>query len=263
MVVIIDDRADVWEWSPNLVKVIPCEYGYDRGMLCVTEMRLIDDFFVGIGDINSAFLPKVQPLTPVIPPPPTTADPSGPEPTPAALDADDDDESDESEDLLESEAPSSPAVEDEFAELAKDEMLTRNTLALEAQFEERPLAKEQEKLEKTAEEVVDNSEQQSSEAEPAQNGDASSDAEKREKPVRKALLKNDDIELTRVRKVRRIPLSHTDIHLSGTIRSWNSYTNSSTLHTPRKMKTRLPRRSRRSTMSKYVLKNITISPAQY
>ena len=25
MVVIIDDRADVWEWSPNLVKVIPCE----------------------------------------------------------------------------------------------------------------------------------------------------------------------------------------------------------------------------------------------
>lgn len=26
MVVIIDDRADVWEWSPNLVKVVPCKY---------------------------------------------------------------------------------------------------------------------------------------------------------------------------------------------------------------------------------------------
>lgn len=26
MVVIIDDRADVWEWSPNLLKVIPCAY---------------------------------------------------------------------------------------------------------------------------------------------------------------------------------------------------------------------------------------------
>jgi len=25
MVVIIDDRADVWEWSPNLIKVIPCK----------------------------------------------------------------------------------------------------------------------------------------------------------------------------------------------------------------------------------------------
>lgn len=24
MVVIIDDRADVWDGSPNLVKVIPC-----------------------------------------------------------------------------------------------------------------------------------------------------------------------------------------------------------------------------------------------
>lgn len=24
MVVVIDDRADVWEWCPNLVKVIPC-----------------------------------------------------------------------------------------------------------------------------------------------------------------------------------------------------------------------------------------------
>ena len=42
MVVIIDDRADVWDWSYNLVKV--------RAF----------DFFQGIGDINSAFLPKKQ-----------------------------------------------------------------------------------------------------------------------------------------------------------------------------------------------------------
>lgn len=40
MVVIIDDRADVWKWSPNLIKVTPY------------------DFFVGIGDINSSFLPQ-------------------------------------------------------------------------------------------------------------------------------------------------------------------------------------------------------------
>ena len=25
MVVVIDDRADVWDWSPNLVKVVPCK----------------------------------------------------------------------------------------------------------------------------------------------------------------------------------------------------------------------------------------------
>jgi len=40
MVVIIDDRGDVWKWSTNLIKV----NAYD--------------FFVGVGDINSSFLPK-------------------------------------------------------------------------------------------------------------------------------------------------------------------------------------------------------------
>lgn len=42
MVVIIDDRGDVWKWSANLVRVTPFS------------------FFVGIGDINSSFLPKQQ-----------------------------------------------------------------------------------------------------------------------------------------------------------------------------------------------------------
>lgn len=42
MVVIIDDRADVWSWCPNLVKVYPF------------------DFFVGIGDINGSFLPSID-----------------------------------------------------------------------------------------------------------------------------------------------------------------------------------------------------------
>lgn len=26
MVVIIDDRGDVWEYSPNLVSVVPCQF---------------------------------------------------------------------------------------------------------------------------------------------------------------------------------------------------------------------------------------------
>jgi RNA polymerase II subunit A C-terminal domain phosphatase len=42
MVVIIDDRGDVWKWNANLIRVIPF------------------DFFFGIGDINSSFLPKKQ-----------------------------------------------------------------------------------------------------------------------------------------------------------------------------------------------------------
>lgn len=45
MVVIIDDRADVWPYNrPNLIKVHPF------------------DFFTGIGDINSSFLPKREEL---------------------------------------------------------------------------------------------------------------------------------------------------------------------------------------------------------
>ncbi|KAI9738173.1 MAG: Carboxy-terminal domain (CTD) phosphatase [Cirrosporium novae-zelandiae] len=55
MVVIIDDRGDVWNWSHNLIKVNPY------------------DFFVGIGDINSSFLPKRPTLRP------------SPKPVPVAL----------------------------------------------------------------------------------------------------------------------------------------------------------------------------------
>ncbi|KAF2835652.1 hypothetical protein M501DRAFT_987980 [Patellaria atrata CBS 101060] len=51
MVVIIDDRGDVWNWSHNLIKVTAY------------------DFFVGIGDINSSFLPKRDPLPPMLKPP--------------------------------------------------------------------------------------------------------------------------------------------------------------------------------------------------
>ncbi|KAG6041506.1 hypothetical protein E4U41_003809 [Claviceps citrina] len=47
MVVIIDDRADVWPRNrPNLIKVVPY------------------DFFKGIGDINSSFLPKRTDILP-------------------------------------------------------------------------------------------------------------------------------------------------------------------------------------------------------
>ena len=51
MVVIIDDRADVWPRNrPNLIKVTPY------------------DFFKGVGDINSSFLPKQEQLIPPAPP---------------------------------------------------------------------------------------------------------------------------------------------------------------------------------------------------
>ena len=49
MVVIIDDRGDVWSWIENLIKVTPF------------------DFFIGIGDINASFLPKRQEVSQLAP----------------------------------------------------------------------------------------------------------------------------------------------------------------------------------------------------
>ncbi|CAK5280408.1 unnamed protein product [Mycena citricolor] len=140
MVVIIDDRADVWQWSPNLVKVVPY------------------DFFVGIGDINSSFLPKIEPLTP-----PTS---SAPLPDPD---------------------PPEPSTPEEVArkEQADKDLLAKNTMALEAQVEERPLAKKQEQL-KVSHESHE------------QNGSKEEPASLPAPQLKEALLKNDDHELERL-----------------------------------------------------------------
>ncbi|KAH9897828.1 hypothetical protein C8Q73DRAFT_788059 [Cubamyces lactineus] len=192
MVVIIDDRADVWEWSPNLVKVVPY------------------DFFVGIGDINSAFLPKLEPLVPVAPPPPppVMADPSlvtSEVEAEVELDGEDDDDDDEDdlEDVIASDSPSSPGEDERLAEIEKNEILSRNTQALEAQVEERPLAKKQEELQETANGDSTSADQPATGVAPATNGsDPSAEQKpKRERHVRKALLKNDDTELERVKKI--------------------------------------------------------------
>ncbi|KAI0639989.1 hypothetical protein C8Q77DRAFT_1083965 [Trametes polyzona] len=205
MVVIIDDRADVWEWSPNLVKVIPY------------------DFFVGIGDINSAFLPKLEPLTPVLPtPPPAAADatPADDETAVDAEDEDDDDEEDLEEDMVESsDGPSSPVEDGALTEIEKNEILTRNTEALEAQVEERPLAKKQEELQEEASAAAGEAATSAAPApgstteaaaaptttngdSPQQTGSGSEQPQpKKERPVRKALLKNDDTELARVKQI--------------------------------------------------------------
>jgi RNA polymerase II subunit A-like phosphatase len=41
MVVVIDDRADVWEWSPNLVKVVPCKFAYPKTDIHVYVLTLV------------------------------------------------------------------------------------------------------------------------------------------------------------------------------------------------------------------------------
>uniref|UniRef100_A0A0W0FMF3 protein-serine/threonine phosphatase n=1 Tax=Moniliophthora roreri TaxID=221103 RepID=A0A0W0FMF3_MONRR len=175
MVVIIDDRADVWEWSPNLIKVIPY------------------DFFVGIGDINSAFLPKLEPLTAATSPPST---PSSTSTTSTKVGG------------LTPEPVGEPP--DESPQTSKEAMITRNSLALEAQVEERPLAKRQEALQDPSkgsqpkpndQAVADPSSTTSSGAEGNKEQVESAAEAKPEKIPRKALLKNDDTELDRINKL--------------------------------------------------------------
>ncbi|KAL0575242.1 CTD phosphatase Fcp1 [Marasmius crinis-equi] len=178
MVVIIDDRADVWEWSPNLIKVVPYE------------------FFVGIGDINSAFLPKLEPLTAATPQP--TTPPPKPSESPEALTPD----------------PLGPTQAEDPDRVSKEVMITQNSLALEAQVEERPLAKRQEELQDVPAPVENKAPEastasvgsaeappQDENAEQGKNAPSTNALVKVEKTPRKALLKNDDRELDRVKSL--------------------------------------------------------------
>ncbi|KZP28980.1 hypothetical protein FIBSPDRAFT_947374 [Athelia psychrophila] len=181
MVVIIDDRADVWEWSPNLVKVVPY------------------DFFVGIGDINSTFLPKLDPITAGAPPPnggpsfrPSSAPSTAPAPSESSAAA----------------VPTSAIARDEERERGAQEtkqMVAANSVVLEAQLEERPLAKKQEALldggDASASAEAAPPEAASSEDKGKAKQKAEAEPKLPEKAVRKALLKNDDAELQRVRKI--------------------------------------------------------------
>ncbi|KAJ2918420.1 hypothetical protein MD484_g2018, partial [Candolleomyces efflorescens] len=167
MVVIIDDRADVWEWSPNLVKVIPY------------------DFFVGIGDINSNFLPKVDPST--LAPAPAPA----PTPTPSTVDSPPASDGDNTSADVNGDTTK--------AEAEVNVLLNENNAALDAQLEERPLAKKEKELQEHEEE------EEIKQAQPPDKAKATAEPSV---PTahdhhhhRKALLKNDDTELQRVGKL--------------------------------------------------------------
>lgn len=137
MVVIIDDRGDVWKWNDNLVKVRPY------------------DFFVGIGDINSMFLPKKQEFPTATAE--TNADAMKPELT-----------------IEEKEEEKEEAIAEEIADPTKagqmstleqliimstgtDQQLQTSQLdkAIEAQKEDRPLARKQELQDKIDEKAAE------------------------------------------------------------------------------------------------------------
>lgn len=128
MVAIIDDRGDVWQWESNLIKVVPY------------------NFFVGIGDINSTFLPKKNSQL---------TGPSKKRKAIARLEAQQDVESDDSsfEKTTETESlsPIERIVEMAGGEgntsLLKEQSITR-IQSIEKQQNDRPLAKLQHNLEK-------------------------------------------------------------------------------------------------------------------
>lgn len=161
---------------------------------------ITDDFFVGIGDINSAFLPKLQPLTPAGSPGPSVVAPGTPSTagsTPASTTVAPS-EAPSSETTVTSESPGPPASADfssDEQEEIRDQEILANTLALEAQVEERPLAKKQEQLLETSE-----GDKTTAPSDVASSPSAGAQ-EPKEKHIRKALLKNDDRELSRVQRV--------------------------------------------------------------
>ncbi|OCF39097.1 hypothetical protein I317_07121 [Kwoniella heveanensis CBS 569] len=172
MVVVIDDRSDVWADCPNLVKVVPY------------------DFFIGIGDINSAFLPKSN----KVPPPPSStataaSTPSLPHSTIPASPA-----------SAESTPPPATPVDEPSVE---DELLLK-TKMLDEVSESRPLAKMQEALEGDADQtkgiaLSDNKKNGNGEAqeEPAKTPTPPDSPPRSRKP----LLNPHDYELLRVAEI--------------------------------------------------------------
>jgi RNA polymerase II subunit A-like phosphatase len=186
MVVIIDDRADVWPKNrPNLIKVHPY------------------DFFLGIGDINSSFLPKREELPKV-----TQSHKK------RAAESSEEKKTDSSEKSVSSSGASSGEPESTDGEILKGEpesddirvsaleelvrmgggddqarrleQTAEQEKSLEKQLTERPLLQMQEKLDKE-----DSQEDSSSEAGTEQNGDTIA----QHPHHRHNLLKDDDVEL--------------------------------------------------------------------
>lgn len=133
MVVIIDDRADVWPRNrPNLIKVIPY------------------DFFKGIGDINSSFLPRRVDVPPTPSPTPSPQQRNGalqPDPVPGPAPAATADEG--------TDQPKTIAASTALEEIADDLNLKMQTeeqeKTLERQLTDRPLLHMQEELDREGE----------------------------------------------------------------------------------------------------------------
>ncbi|OSS44348.1 hypothetical protein B5807_11097 [Epicoccum nigrum] len=169
MVVIIDDRADVWQYSPHLIRVP------------------VFNFFPGAGDINASFLPKQQELVtqskPIAAPvkkiaddSATTADADKAAPTTA----------------VESASGVGEALEQQLLSMASPETIDEQTKEQEkviiAQQTERPLLQQQLMQDKADEEAEAEAEAKASEEPVATNGNS----EHSEPPKHRHSILHDD-----------------------------------------------------------------------
>ena len=190
MVVIIDDRGDVWDYSPNLIRVKAF------------------DFFQGIGDINSAFLPKKQEIAEIPqqdpkPDPPKDEDitesTSNGEPKSNGVV--------ETENSEEKEGADTSAIEKLIAISGPDNPEVRELQSkgqeqiISSQIEEKPLEKMQRQQDEKdeAEAAANATHSANGEPQPSQSTESDSDSsessESNKPKQRHAVLKNDDEEL--------------------------------------------------------------------
>ncbi|KAI0381183.1 hypothetical protein F5Y04DRAFT_85435 [Hypomontagnella monticulosa] len=167
MVVVIDDRADVWPRNrPNLIKVTPY------------------DFFTGIGDINSSFLPKREDII---------AAPIPPEPKPINGDATAPKPAGDTETNPAPDAAANGNGESAILQLQAEEQ----ERTLEKQLKDRPLLHLQEELDREDEEAEKKSTEikNGDNPDPVANGESETPSHQRHK-----LLRDDDRELVYLEK---------------------------------------------------------------
>ncbi|KAI9702165.1 MAG: Carboxy-terminal domain (CTD) phosphatase [Bogoriella megaspora] len=195
MVVIMDDRADVWKWSENLIR-LPAY-----------------DFFIGIGDINASFLPKRQDAGPPSPRPERLLDLPGEQSNdengraPSRVNGTDinGDSDATSNGDLPTEANGAESTVDQLVSMnsadsaeALKEKTSQQDETIAAQLADRPLLQKQK--------ILDAEEEKASQAAATKeaNGDASSqDIPFDEHKYRHNLLQDDDEELLHLEKVLR------------------------------------------------------------
>lgn len=173
MVVVIDDRADVWPKNrPNLIKVTPY------------------DFFKGIGDINSSFLPKREDMLDAAAPAPPTPMPTQNGDASSSPNAP-------------GKANNIPIHEKAVADNGESDTLMQlqaeeQEKALEKQLKDRPLLHMQEELDKEDSDAASSSSEESpapTDTPEQQNGHSPSPVANRHN-----LLRDDDRELEFVEK---------------------------------------------------------------